>query len=49
MGNSNFRIKECQTVHHVMNRIAHQVFFLKDEERNDFAAMMKRSAWRGER
>ena len=44
MGNSNFRIKECQTVHHVMNRIAHQVFFLKDEERNDFAAMMKRSA-----
>ena len=44
MGNSNFRIKECQTVHHVMNRIAHQVFFLKEEERNDFVAMLKRSA-----
>ncbi len=44
MGNSNFRVKECLTVHHVMNRIAHQVFFLKEEERNDFVAMMKRSA-----
>ena len=44
MGNSNFRVKEYLTVHHVMNRIAHQVFFLKEEERNDFVAMMKRSA-----
>ena len=44
MGNSNFRVKECLTVHHVMNRIAHQVFFIKEEERNDFVAMMKRSA-----
>ena len=44
MGNSNFRVKECLTIHHIMNRIAHQVFFLKEEERNDFVAMMKRSA-----
>ena len=44
MGNSNFRVKECLTIHHVINHIAHQVFFLREEERNDFVAMMKRTA-----
>ena len=44
MGNSNFRIKESMTVHHIVNRIAHRVFFLQDDERNDFVAMMHRVA-----
>lgn len=44
MGVSNFRNKEFCTVHHLLNRIAHRVFFLKDDERNDFLAMMLRVA-----
>ena len=44
MGVSNFRIRETSTVHHILNRIAHRVFFLRDEERNDFIEMMRRAA-----
>ncbi len=44
MGVSNFRIRETATVHHILNRIAHRVFFLRDEERNDFIGMMRRVA-----
>ncbi len=44
MSNSNFRIKEPMTFHHIVNRIAHRVFFLRDEERNDFIAMLRRVA-----
>ena len=44
MGFSNFRKREPFTVHHIMNRIAHRVFFLRDEERNDFIEMMRRVA-----
>ena len=44
MGVSNFRIRETATVHHILNRIAHRVFFLRDEERNDFIEMMRRVA-----
>jgi REP element-mobilizing transposase RayT len=44
MSNSNSRIKEPLTFHHIINRIAHRVFFLRDEERNDFLAMLRRVA-----
>ena len=32
------------TIHHLISRIAHRVHFLKEEERNDFIEMMRRSA-----
>ncbi len=44
MGFSNFRKRDPFTVHHIVNRIAHRVFFLRDEERNDFIEMMRRVA-----
>ena len=44
MSNSNSRIKKPLTFHHIVNRIAHRVFFLRDEERNDFLAMLRRVA-----
>ena len=44
MANSNNRIKEPETVHHLVSRIAHRVYFLKDEERNEFIDMMRRTA-----
>lgn len=44
MANSNYRIKEYETVHHLVSRIAHRVYFLKEEERNDFVEMMRRTA-----
>lgn len=44
MANSNHRTKEYNTVHHIVSRIAHRVYFLKDEERNDFIEMMRRAA-----
>ena len=44
MANSNNRSKETDTVHHLVSRIAHRVYFLKDEERDEFIDMMRRSA-----
>lgn len=44
MANSNCRTKEFDTVHHLVSRIAHRVYFLKDEDRNDFVEMMRRAA-----
>ena len=44
MANSNNRIKEPETVHHLVSRIAHRVYFLKDEERDEFIDMMRRTA-----
>lgn len=36
MSASNRRIKQYNTAHHLTSRIAHRVYFLKDDERNDF-------------
>ena len=44
MSASNDRIRDYNTVHHLVSRIAHRVRFLKDEERNDFIEMMRRTA-----
>ena len=44
MANSNNRIKEPETVHHLVSRIAHRVYFLKDEERDEFIDRMRRTA-----
>ena len=39
---SRVRNREYNTVHHLTSRIAHRVFFLKEEERNDFVSLMMR-------
>ena len=44
MANSNGRVKDCETVHHLVSRIAHRVYFLEDEERREFLEMMRRAA-----
>ena len=44
MSNSNNRIKEFNTVHHLVSRIAHRVYFLKDDERKDFLEMVRRTS-----
>ncbi len=44
MSASNRRVKEYNTVHHLTSRIAHRVYFLEEEERNEFMEMMIRSA-----
>lgn len=44
MAASNHRIREVNTYHHLISRIAHRVYFMKDEERNDFVEMMRRVA-----
>ena len=44
MSNSNHRITDYGTVHHLTSRIAHRVYFLKEEERNDFQELMLRVA-----
>lgn len=44
MSASNNRYQEPDSVHHLISRIAHRVYFLKDEERNDFIEMMRRAA-----
>ena len=44
MANSNNRIKEYNTVHHLVSRIAHRVYFLKDDERKDFLEMVRRTS-----
>ena len=44
MSHSNYRVKEHETVHHLISRIAHRVYFLKDDERKDFLEIVRRSA-----
>lgn len=44
MSASNNRITEPNTYHHLMSRIAHQVFFLTEDVRNDLIEMIRRSA-----
>ena len=44
MANSNGRNKNYCTVHHLVSRIAHRVYFLKEEERMDFLEMIRRTA-----
>jgi len=44
MSASNNRVKDQDTVHHILNRIAHRVYFLGDDERNDFIEMIRRAA-----
>ena len=44
MANSNNRQKNFDTVHHLVSRIAHRVYFLKDEERKDFLEIVRRAA-----
>lgn len=44
MSVSNHRNHKTNTIHHLVSRVAHRVYFLKDEERNDFIEMMRRAA-----
>ena len=44
MANSNARNKEHETVHHLVSRIAHRVYFLKESERMDFLEIVRRAA-----
>ena len=44
MAHSNNRVKDYNTVHHLVSRIAHRVYFLKDDERMDFLEMVRRTA-----
>lgn len=44
MSNSNGRVKDYETVHHLISRIAHRVYFLKDDERRDFLEIVRRAA-----
>lgn len=44
MSVSNNRFQEPDSVHHLVSRIAHRVLFMKEDECNDFVAMMRRVA-----
>ncbi len=44
MSQSNYRSRQTNTVHHLGSRIAHKVYFLEDDERNDFLEMARRVA-----
>ena len=44
MSHSNGRVKDYDTVHHLVSRIAHRVYFLKEDERMDFLEMVRRTA-----
>lgn len=44
MSASNNRVSTFSTYHHLMSRIAHQVYFLTEDVRNDFIEMIRRSA-----
>lgn len=44
MSASNSRIRDYDTYHHLISRIAHKVFFMTDEVRNDFIEMIRRAA-----
>ena len=43
MANSNHRHNEPDTLHHITSRIAHRVYFLKDEERDDLLGIVRRA------
>lgn len=44
MAFSNNRSKDYSTVHHITSRIAHRVYFLGEDERNDLIEMLRRAA-----
>ena len=44
MSNSNHRITDYETIHHLTSRVAHRVYFLKEDERNDFQELTLRVA-----
>ena len=44
MSASNSRIRAYGTYHHLMSRIAHRVYFMTDEVRNDFLGIILRTA-----
>ena len=44
MSASNHRNHNANTIHHLVSRVAHRVYFLKEEDRNDFIEMMRRTA-----
>ena len=44
MSSSNRRNTSPRTYHHLISRIAHKVYFMTDEVRNDFIEMIRRSA-----
>ena len=44
MANSNRRDKASETVHHLVSRIAHRVYFLEESERMDFLGIVRRVA-----
>ena len=44
MSQSNHRSTQTNTVHHLGSRIAHKVYFLEEDERNDFLDMARRVA-----
>lgn len=43
MANSNNRVREPNTVHHITSRIAHRVYFLGESERDDLIEFIRRS------
>lgn len=43
-GSGRRRVKTPNSIHHLISRIAHRVYFLKEDERNDFISMMYRVA-----
>ena len=44
MSNSNNRSRDPETVHHLVSRIAHRVYFLEDDERKDFLEIVRRAS-----
>ncbi len=44
MSYSNNRNKDYETAHHLVSRIAHRVYFLKEDERKDFLEIVRRAA-----
>lgn len=44
MSNSNNRSRNPETVHHLVSRIAHRVYFLEDDERTDFLEIVRRAS-----
>ncbi len=44
MSASNNRITDPRTYHHLMSRIAHRVYFMTEDVRNDFIEMIRRAA-----
>ena len=44
MSQSNHRSTQTNTIHHLGSRIAHKVYFLEEDERNDFLEMARRVA-----